>query len=85
MALVVAWTVCTCTLGAVACLPIRKMWDQSVPGTCINIAAYYYGIQVVNIMTDIYIIIIPVNEIYKLPLSISQKVSLWVLFGLATL
>lgn len=41
-AIIIAQFVSTVVVVAVQCVPIAKYWDPSVPGTCINITAFFY-------------------------------------------
>lgn len=82
--LVILWTTAVCLTAAFTCIPIRKMWSPQVDGKCISIAAFYYGVQIPNILTDIYIILLPIYEILQLDLERYQKVSLIGIFGMAT-
>lgn len=83
--IVLLWTVAVCITGAIACLPVYKIWTPGIEGTCINWAAFYYGMQIPNILTDIYIVVIPIREIFGLGLTSVQKYSLMGIFGIATL
>lgn len=82
---VALWTLAVCITAGLTCIPVQKMWMPQIEGTCINLPAFYYGVQIPNILTDIYIILIPTHEILKLDLPIGQKISLIGIFGLATL
>lgn len=84
-AIVLAWTLGTCLTGALACIPVYKLWTPGVEGTCIDFPAFYYGIQIPNIITDIFIVVIPIREIFGLGFTKMQKYSLVAIFGIATL
>lgn len=84
-AVVGVWAIATCVTGALICIPVQKMWMPQIEGACLDIAQFYYGIQIPNILTDIYIILVPIHEVYKLDLPKVQKLSLVCIFGLAVL
>ena len=79
------WAIAVCVTGGLTCIPMEKIWNPALPGKCIDLEAFYYGVQIPNVLTDIYIIIIPIHEIYQLDLPFGQKLSLIGIFGLAGL
>ena len=64
---------------------MEKIWNPQLPGKCIGLEAFYYGAQIPNVLTDIFIIVIPIHENYQLELPLGQKLSLIGIFGLAGL
>ncbi|KAL4935401.1 hypothetical protein BDV06DRAFT_217461 [Aspergillus oleicola] len=67
---------------SVGCRPVAKQWDQSIPGTCINTVASYYGLAGTSLIFDVIIIALPLPILARLKLKMRQKVLLGVLFGL---
>ncbi|KAJ5103607.1 integral membrane PTH11-like protein [Penicillium argentinense] len=63
------------------CRPIQVFWDASVKGKCNNLVALTYFTNIVNLVADIWIFILPLPVIYKLQISISRKIGLSFLFG----
>ncbi|GME34854.1 putative pth11-like integral membrane protein [Neofusicoccum parvum] len=82
IAIVVAYTTQGDLVGIFTCTPVRKFWNRPLPGTCINIAAYYYITIAMNILTDIAIIVIPIPALVKLNVPTNQKYGLIFAFGL---
>lgn len=80
--IIVAWATALCLVGLLACLPIRKSWDPTVPGTCIDVFEYYYGLQIPNIITDFIIVFMPFKAIYGLRLPFSQLLQIGAVFTL---
>lgn len=62
------------------CSPREKIWRRSVPGHCINFAALLYVTGIVNICSDIAILILPVHVIWRLQLPHSRKVGVSLAF-----
>lgn len=56
-----------------ACRPIAKSWDVSMSGTCISRPAIFIAVAVLNICSDLCLIILPLPLIYELQLPRSQK------------
>lgn len=82
---VLAWTLAVCFTGALACIPIHKIWTPGIDGHCIDWAPFYYGIQIPNILTDIFIVIIPLRQVFELQMTKVQKNILVGIFGIAAL
>ncbi|KAL4781101.1 hypothetical protein BJX76DRAFT_363881 [Aspergillus varians] len=85
--IVILWCVGVCLIGAVTCIPFRKLWEPSLPGGCIDLAKFYYGLQIPNIVTDAVILVMPLRIVWNLQIPKLQKVLLTGIFmlGLLTL
>ncbi|KAI1078175.1 hypothetical protein F5B20DRAFT_231253 [Whalleya microplaca] len=64
-----------------ACTPRERIWRRWVPGTCININAFNLFITSFNLIFDIIILALPHGVIWKLSLSIRQKLGVSVVFS----
>ena len=62
------------------CQPLAKFWNPLSPGKCINIEAlsYYGGIS--NLVTDVWLFLLPVPLIVRLHVSRPKKIGLSVIF-----
>ncbi|PYH31024.1 uncharacterized protein BO87DRAFT_365970 [Aspergillus neoniger CBS 115656] len=69
------------------CHPIQKGWDISVTGTCVNQYALYVATAVLNIISDIALILVPIPTVLGLNMPGIQKLGLLLMFmvGCATL
>ncbi|KAE8375727.1 hypothetical protein BDV26DRAFT_294736 [Aspergillus bertholletiae] len=74
--LVILWAVSVCVVGVLLCLPIKKFWDPTVPGSCLDFAQYYYGQQIPNILTDAVLLVMPLKFVWALPISKTQRLLL---------
>lgn len=84
-AFIVAWGIgITITLFLV-CRPLRAYWDSTVEGTCLTIVTFTYFTNISNLITDIWIFLMPIPMIWRLQLQVKKKVILSVIFciGLA--
>ncbi|KAI4837646.1 hypothetical protein E4T44_08236 [Aureobasidium sp. EXF-8845] len=90
------WWMCVfCTvgygLGAIfsslfACVPVRAQWDLTVPTSrCINKQAFYIGNGVMNIITDLMVLALPIPIVWRLTLELRQKIILSVVFTLGSI
>ncbi|EGR46952.1 uncharacterized protein TRIREDRAFT_122795 [Trichoderma reesei QM6a] len=93
----VAYTFAAVLMTVFACKPIEKAWRKTLPGVCVNSISIWYfprfvsvslltagskATSVLNIVTDILIIGLPVNEIRRLQLPLARKLLLCALFSL---
>lgn len=83
--IVSAWAISACVASALICIPFHKLWTPGVAGTCINFRAYYVGLQIPNVLTDIFIVVIPLREVFGLTMTRTQKHILVGIFGIAAL
>lgn len=83
--LVILWGFGVCLVGSLICIPVRKLWDPTVIGGCLDLAKFYYGLQVPNILTDAIILIMPMKVVWGLPISNTQKSLLSGIFVLGIL
>ncbi|KAL7931949.1 hypothetical protein V8C35DRAFT_308954 [Trichoderma chlorosporum] len=82
MAVTAAYTLAAVLLTIFACKPIEKSWNKALPGVCVNSISIWYSTSVLNIITDLLIIVLPLNEIRRLQLPMMKKLLLGGLFSL---
>lgn len=64
------------------CIPVRKFWVPSVEGVChIDDSKFFFGTVLVHLVLDIVILALPVIEVQKLHLPISQRIGIMGMFG----
>lgn len=84
MGAVVLWAVVH-GLGMVfICSPVSYQWDMTHKGTCGNKIALYASLIITNIVTDIFIMALPVYTIWHLQMRASEKLGLAACFTLGT-
>ncbi|KAF2459140.1 hypothetical protein BDY21DRAFT_362619 [Lineolata rhizophorae] len=75
------------------CIPLKEMWDllEAVEGKCINTTAFFYnpvshrdfpGTSGFNIVTDIWIIGLPIRTLSSIQRPNREKLALFVVFGM---
>lgn len=62
-----------------ACRPVVSSWDVSVPGECISRPAIFIAVAVLNICSDILLVLLPLPLIYTIPVPGSEKVKFIIL------
>ncbi|KAL8857491.1 MAG: hypothetical protein Q9178_005985 [Gyalolechia marmorata] len=63
------------------CQPREKIWHPLLPGRCVDLAAVLISGAVINVISDLSILVLPVAKIWQLQMRTSRKLSLSVVFG----
>ncbi|KAL2163270.1 hypothetical protein VTH06DRAFT_5326 [Thermothelomyces fergusii] len=58
------------------CRPIRSVWDWTVPGTCINQQAIFDACNILNMVTDYMILLLPFWMLRPLRIPLSKKLGI---------
>ena len=65
------------------CKPIAYNWDTTIEGgSCANQTQAFEAVGILNLLTDIAIIILPMPWLWTLQLPISKKLGLTAIFGI---
>ena len=67
------------------CTPRQKFWDPFISGKCINVNALYQSSGVVNAVSDVAILILPIKPILGLQLPLRKKISTLAIFATGSL
>lgn len=70
----------TIVAGLCICMPLRYLWDQSIPGHCIQINQYYRWVRLPNVLSDLVILALPVPHILRLQTTRKMKLGLLITF-----
>ncbi|KAK0619013.1 hypothetical protein B0T14DRAFT_198870 [Immersiella caudata] len=65
------------------CRPLEKMWDltNTVAGSCINTTAFFYSTSTFNIVTDLWILVLPYKTLRSIQRPTREKIALFCIFG----
>ena len=69
------------------CRPISfywTSWDKERPGNCVNINALAWSNAIISIILDIWMLVLPLYEIFHLQLSWRKKISVAIMFFVGT-
>ncbi|KAF2710839.1 hypothetical protein K504DRAFT_500782 [Pleomassaria siparia CBS 279.74] len=85
-AFVLVWGIGITVALAVVCRPIEAYWDSNVVGKCLNLVTFTYFTNISNLVTDVWIFLMPIPVIWHLQLQLRKKLLLSFIFsiGLAT-
>ncbi|KAF9892856.1 hypothetical protein FE257_000445 [Aspergillus nanangensis] len=76
----IAWVISVDLVAIFQCNPIRKGYEPTIPGSCINLKGALVGNGVPNFVTDIIILALPARLIWRLQASTSQRLSIILVF-----
>ena len=86
MAFIFAWGILASVVTWGFCDPIAYGWDITIPGGhCANREAGYLVVGIVDVSTDVFILILPLPVLWKLQVSRSRQISLLIIFSIALL
>ncbi|KAH8880600.1 integral membrane protein, partial [Thozetella sp. PMI_491] len=68
------------------CNPLPKMWDLTgtMEGHCINTTVFFYFTSSFNIVTDVWILLLPIKTLRSINRPNREKVALFIIFGVGT-
>ncbi|KAK1963989.1 integral membrane protein [Colletotrichum sublineola] len=61
---------------AYLCTPMERIWDETVPGTCVNEPMWWLMLSVCNVATDIAILLLPIWILAPLSLRLVKKIEM---------
>ncbi len=68
------------------CTPIAVFWDKSiVGGHCLESEAFWFTYSIINIVSDVFILALPVRQILSLELAPRDKCGLVGIFSVGIL
>ncbi|KAJ6096877.1 hypothetical protein N7486_007623 [Penicillium sp. IBT 16267x] len=85
MIIVWIWSASVILETFLLCRPLKYNWDTSISGTCGDRNATYVVAGVMNLITDLMVMALPIPHIWKLQLGTAKKISLCGVFCLGLL
>ncbi|KAH1850236.1 hypothetical protein KXW75_006808, partial [Aspergillus fumigatus] len=80
---IVAWAIATILAGCLICRPFAFNWDQTIPGgSCGDQVTSFTATGVINLVTDVVVLVTPMPSLYRLQMATYKKVTLITVFGL---
>ncbi|KAJ0269474.1 hypothetical protein COL940_012417 [Colletotrichum noveboracense] len=69
------------------CNPLSHYWTQfkGTTGTCLDVGHFFFILAIINLITDVILLAIPVPEILKLQMSKDKKIAVCGILGLGGL
>jgi hypothetical protein len=67
------------------CKPVEAAWNPTVNGTCLSYAAFPWATGVFHVVSDFYILMLPLPVIFKMHMPLARRLRVVSIFGLGTL
>lgn len=67
------------------CIPVQKSWRPELQGHCLPPKGLPYASGAINVVSDIYVLVIPIPCIWELHMQFHRKLRLMIIFGLGVL
>ncbi|KAF2680924.1 hypothetical protein K458DRAFT_89504 [Lentithecium fluviatile CBS 122367] len=78
----IVWLILRTFLAIFHCVPVAKFWRPSILGHCaIDDSRFFFGTVLVHLIIDIVILALPVIEVRKLQLPLTQRLGIIAMFG----
>lgn len=84
-AIVTAWFVSVEVATLLQCEPVDKFWNYAEAGSCFDIVKFFEGSATANVIIDVTILLLPQPILWKLRMSMSNKIALCAIFLLGAL
>ncbi|KAI3573675.1 hypothetical protein IWW34DRAFT_810299 [Fusarium oxysporum f. sp. albedinis] len=77
-----AWIILRTFMVTFRCVPVQAYWDKSINDAVCNIndAQFFFGTCLTHFFLDVFILALPVIEVFKLRLRLTQKIAITALF-----
>ncbi|MCJ1354700.1 MAG: hypothetical protein MMC33_004689 [Icmadophila ericetorum] len=77
---VLAWQIGVLVSFILQCIPVEKAWNLGSEGHCSDPGHLFWGTSIPNIITDFVLLTLPMPLVWKLQLSMPQKIGLTATF-----
>jgi hypothetical protein len=86
ISIIVAWTIATILAGCLVCRPFAFNWDKTIiEGSCGDQVTSFTVTGLVNLITDVIVLLLPMQPLYQLQMALYKKLILASVFGLGIL
>ena len=78
---VLTWMLVSTGVFIFACLPVQFYWDRSISGGhCLNYDIFYIIMAALNTLTDVIVLLLPLNVVWNLTITRAKKIGLSIVF-----
>lgn len=81
----IAWALSYTVVASLQCIPLQKMWDPKIEGTCMDLFSLYLANAIPNVLTDMAILVLPLTQVWRLQVRLWQRIVLIGMFLLGSL
>lgn len=77
---IILFYISTSIVKITQCIPREKIWNRTLPGSCINVNNLLNTSGMFNFVTDVLILLVPVKSVWKLHMKKKKKVQIIAIF-----
>lgn len=59
------------------CIPLQHTWNVKIPGRCFNVQLWWKVSNIPNVVSDIAILVLPIETIWRLQAPVAKKAGIW--------
>ena len=86
LAVIIGYNTAGFIVNMTICVPVNKIWDPSVAGTCrVNNEAYTWVSIIQHVVTDFLIFLLPIWPVYQMNIPLRQKIGVCLVFAIGLL
>ncbi|KAJ4421066.1 hypothetical protein N0V82_003970 [Gnomoniopsis sp. IMI 355080] len=78
---VVLWSVISTFLFVLTCIPLQKLWQPKLTGSCLSLVVRWYANAVSTVLADLMIIFLPITQVFRMTLSRMEKIAVTLVFA----
>lgn len=67
------------------CIPVQKSWHPELHGHCMRHSTLSYASGAINVLSDIYVLILPIPCVWQLNMEFYHKIRILLILGLGVL
>ncbi|RDW67036.1 hypothetical protein BP5796_09785 [Coleophoma crateriformis] len=79
---IILWNASSIIAAFALCQPFSYNWDQTGEGHCGSQPSYYFWLGIINVITDVLILALPMPFIYNLQMRLQKKLLLLGMFSI---
>lgn len=85
MAVTTAYFVIVFLEAFLLCEPVQFNWDKTIEGSCSGQRYAFLATGIVNLLIDVFIVVLPMPLVFRLQMSIGRRISVAAMFSLGAL
>lgn len=85
MVIITIFYVATTLIKVWECIPRARIWDTSIPGTCLNISMILNASGTFNTVSDVLILLVPVKAVWNLQMKRKRKAAVIAVFTVGSM
>lgn len=76
----IGWWIAINFVATFNCIPVEKYWKPKLSGTCISTYDGFLGASIPNLVTDVFLLLLPLPMLWTLQISWRSKIGLILVF-----